>query len=245
MAWFKVDDGFWSHPKTLACSPDAIALWVRAGAWSCQQLTDGFIPKVALGMFGVAVEVTQELVDAGYWSADGDGWRFHDWEEFQESSDVVKSRRERARERMRKARGARSHDVREKFARTDGEVREKFARSSPNPDPTRPDPTIVTSNEVTIAKRKLPEVPLPNDWAPTARHVKYAQEHGIDLAAEVEAFRLHAETHDRRAARWNGAFSQWLSKAKRTKAPKPFDPYNAPPPKVTPLWKQPLEGSNG
>ena len=34
MAWFKVDDGWWSHPKILQLSDSAQALWMRAGSWS-------------------------------------------------------------------------------------------------------------------------------------------------------------------------------------------------------------------
>ncbi len=31
MVWFKIDDGFWSHPKVLELSDAAVALWTRAG----------------------------------------------------------------------------------------------------------------------------------------------------------------------------------------------------------------------
>ncbi|MGO1547993.1 hypothetical protein [Microbacterium gubbeenense] len=55
---------------------------------------------------------------------------------------------------------------------------------------------------------------LPSSWSPTADHVKRAQEAGINLLREAEAFRLHAETHDRHAANWNSAFTTWLKKSK-------------------------------
>jgi hypothetical protein len=64
------------------------------------------------------------------------------------------------------------------------------------------------------AKReKKTECELPPDWSPTAAHVAKAKEAGLDLDREAEKFKLHAETHARKAASWNGAFSTWLLRA--------------------------------
>ncbi|NEW27274.1 hypothetical protein [Nocardia cyriacigeorgica] len=106
MTWFKVDDGFWSHPKTAVLSADAIATWVRAGSYSCQHLTDGFVSPPMLRMLG-SVEAADELVDAGLWERVAGGYQFHDWGEYQETSDAVKRRREMARDRQRRSRAAR------------------------------------------------------------------------------------------------------------------------------------------
>jgi len=141
MAWFKVDDGFWSHPKTLRLTPDAIALWVRAGAWSCQQLTDGLIEHHVLAMFGSNSSVAAELVDAGYWEEDPAGFVFHDWADYQEASGVVKARRTAARERMKAVRANKTRTKPERASEQAANVRDVFAKSSLNPDPTRPDPT--------------------------------------------------------------------------------------------------------
>lgn len=151
MAWFKVDDGFWSHPKTLALSSDAIALWLRAGTWSCQQLTDGVIPTHALVMFGPVSSASGELVEVGYWHEHETGFEFHDWADYQEESGKVKARRAAARERMRAVRGKREDGSQERSREHKANVRENFAGSSPNPDPTRPDPTRPTSNEVSLS----------------------------------------------------------------------------------------------
>ena len=61
--------------------------------------------------------------------------------------------------------------------------------------------------------RKAPAKRLPEDWAPTDAHRKKAAELGVDLGLEADRFRLHAEANDRRAVRWDAAFSMWLSKA--------------------------------
>lgn len=106
MTWFKVDDGFWSHPKTAALSDSAVATWVRAGSYSCQHLTDGFIATAVLRMVGDK-DTAGELVTAGLWDIVAGGWQFHDWDEYQETSTAVKERRAAARDRQRKSRAAR------------------------------------------------------------------------------------------------------------------------------------------
>ncbi len=130
MAWFKVDDSWWSHPKTLQLSDAAIALWARAGSYSCQHLTDGAISRQELRLLGGSAKSVTELVKVGYWDEVTEGWLFHDWEQYQEHSDVVKKRREDARERMRTVRANRKRT----FADGSQEVRSTPTR----PDPTRP-----------------------------------------------------------------------------------------------------------
>jgi len=68
--------------------------------------------------------------------------------------------------------------------------------------------------------KKKPEVRLPSGWAPTSAHFERAKTNRVDIAKESEAFKLHAETHDRRAANWNAAFTTWLTKAKPTEPAK-------------------------
>ena len=107
MAWFKVDDKFWSHPKVLLLSDSAVALWVRAGTYCAQQLLDGTVPARALRLLGTE-EVADELVDAGLWTREEDGWKFHDWMDHQPSRAEVEERRERERDKKRaqRARGS-------------------------------------------------------------------------------------------------------------------------------------------
>lgn len=58
-----------------------------------------------------------------------------------------------------------------------------------------------------------PKTRLPKNWKPTSDHLERAVAANLVLGAEVEKFKLHAETVDRRAANWNAAFTQWLIKA--------------------------------
>jgi hypothetical protein len=146
VTWFKVDDGFWSHPKTATLSDAAVTLWVRSGAYSCQHLTDGVIARPVLRLVGTEAAAS-ELVAAGLWLDHPEGWAFHDWADYQPTKEDVEADRAAARERMRERR----RNKRGKFAGSSPErspeQTEKFAvRSS---TPTRPDPTRPsTSNEV-------------------------------------------------------------------------------------------------
>ena len=65
MPWFKVDDSFWGHPKRVACPPAALGLWVTAGSWCGQQLTDGHVPKHMLSVLGGKPKDAAALVSAG------------------------------------------------------------------------------------------------------------------------------------------------------------------------------------
>ena len=109
MPWFKVDDGFAVHPKALRAGNAACGLWVRAGSWCMQQLTDGFIPEHVLPTLGTAKEA-QRLVDAGLWVRAVGGWRFHEWEARQPSREQVEKDRADAAERQRKARERRASE---------------------------------------------------------------------------------------------------------------------------------------
>lgn len=80
MTWFKVDDSFNSHPKSLESSLAAIGLWTLAGSWSGKHLTDGFVPDAAvLSLSRGSAELAEELVTAGLWKRAKGGYRFHQW----------------------------------------------------------------------------------------------------------------------------------------------------------------------
>lgn len=99
MAWFKVDDQLAFHPKTLAAGNAAMGLWVRAGAWSSAQLTDGHIPTSILPVLGAKKADAERLVAAGLWIKNGDGYVFHQWEERNPRRDAVEEARASRSER--------------------------------------------------------------------------------------------------------------------------------------------------
>ncbi len=68
--------------------------------------------------------------------------------------------------------------------------------------------------EEEVKRKRERETELSPDWEPTPEHADLASRRGLDLEEQVTLFRLHAETHARRAKRWNAAFTMWLTKAR-------------------------------
>lgn len=89
MPWFRVDDNLAFHSKALAAGNAAMGLWVRAGSWSMQQLTDGHIPTQVARQLGRKVEADR-LVTAGLWNERAAGYDFHEWHGRQPSALDVK-----------------------------------------------------------------------------------------------------------------------------------------------------------
>lgn len=150
--WFKVDDGFHSSRKLLSIPKRhrlaAAGLWVIAGSWCGQQLTNGRVPDYMLKEWGATPATVQALLDSGLWEAEPDANVFYKWHEYQPSKRDVDAERAASRERMRdlraKRKGVKPQESGEKtdmFAQT----RANSSESVRNPDPTRPDPTINTS----------------------------------------------------------------------------------------------------
>src|SRR5215472_453042 len=103
MVWFLVDDNLALHRKVTAAGNAAMGAWVRAGAWSAGNLTDGFVPTNVAYQIGSRSNI-DTLLRVGLWSRVTGGYQFHDWTDIQPTADQVKQRREQARERKAKQR---------------------------------------------------------------------------------------------------------------------------------------------
>lgn len=119
MPWFKVDDTLAFHAKAIAAGNAAMGLWVRAGAWSMQTLSDGFVPAQVARQIGTKSEAAR-LVREGLWIEKDEGYLFHEWDQRQPSRIQVKADRSAAAERQRKAREA----ARKRRAKEKGETDE-------------------------------------------------------------------------------------------------------------------------
>lgn len=100
MPWFKVDDTLSFHAKTLAAGNAAMGLWVRAGSWSMQTLSDGFIPEQVAKQIGSRSEISK-LITSGLWREVSGGFEFHEWNERQPTRDKVLSERSANSERIK------------------------------------------------------------------------------------------------------------------------------------------------
>ena len=177
MAWFKVDDNFYDHPKVDSLTLEAVGVWLLCGTYAARHLTDGHIATRRAYRMGATEDTISELIDAGLWVETTDGYQFHGWDMYQPTRAAVEAERAKARERQQKRRRARdeagrytSEDDNETKPVTDvsrrssgdvtamsqrdtsvthGDVTEKFGRCHTSPDPTRPDPTRPPKNTPT------------------------------------------------------------------------------------------------
>ncbi|MFJ9313776.1 hypothetical protein ACIRN4_06245 [Pimelobacter simplex] len=205
MPWFKVDDTFAMHEKVMAAGNSAIGLWVRAGAWSMQQLTDGFVPDHVLRVLGTPKE-RRLLVEVSLWDEAEGGINFRSWSERQPTKEQVEAARQAAAERQRHAR-ERAKSRRE--SQRDGGV------SHGPPDPTRPDPTPLPTEVDRTAKAAKPKraTQRPADFRPAQAHVELAQQLGIDLRAEWQQFCDHHDARGSTFKNWPAALNTWIRNA--------------------------------
>ncbi|MGW9041224.1 mucin-2 [Streptomyces lydicus] len=114
MSWFKVDDTAHAHPKVLRAGNAALGLWVRAGAYAAQHLTEGVIPAVVAQLYGTAPQA-RKLVTAGLWHAHGHNcpacpqppagdYVMHDYLTYNPTRATVEDDRAAAAARQRRAR---------------------------------------------------------------------------------------------------------------------------------------------
>ena len=236
MTWFKVDDGYAEHPKTLEVSLAASGLWVRCGAWASKYGTDGFIPQKTVwrnceGSSGnpknIAKKLVKELCASGFWEEVDGGFMIHDFLDFNFSNADIQRKREES--------NARVTALRERRKRERNSVTRDAKEGSVTPLPN-PNPNPNTSNDVLDAgeenpseddssskpsKRRSSKTLIPDDWHPNEHHVQTAGERGIDLANEAQKFRAYAESNAKRYANWDQAFNNWLLNADNFNRPKP------------------------
>ena len=149
--WFKVDDGFPSHPKVLALlamgqvGRESLGLWCLAGAWCGSQLSDGRVPVSLVKAYGFAQRHTAALVNVGLWDeiqGVRETYTFHGWSEYQPARATVLGIRSDLHEK-RAAAGrlgglARARHEESKPAASARQMPSKTqANPSPDPDPEK------------------------------------------------------------------------------------------------------------
>lgn len=149
MPWAKVDDGWWSHPKVLDLPLEARGLWVSALSWSCAQRRDVVPVTFARMLAGSKAEaLAGELVKAGLWVDVDEGWRIHDWAEYQEKT-LSEKRAESGRKggvASGKSRAKTKQPMKQKESKPDL-VQEANDEAGTQPGPTRPNRSQPESEE--------------------------------------------------------------------------------------------------
>lgn len=175
MPWFKVDDALAFHMKALAAGNPALGLWVRAGSWSMQQLSDGFVPASMVTALGGGHKDAKALTQAGLWHQVDGGFQFHDWAEYQPTRAEVEAERVATRERVKKHRAKQASNG-------DGNgVGNSVTNGVSTPAPSRPVPT--PDSDKTYASQSLDN--RAQDSTDSLIR-KLAHQQGLDLDRIVE-----------------------------------------------------------
>lgn len=107
MPWGRLDDSLYDHPKLDALGRSrlpAVGLNTLAQSWCNRWLTDGVVPSDRIPRLGGTAALAELLVTAGLWEHTDDGYRIHDFLDYNDSRDDVLAQRASARQRMRTVR---------------------------------------------------------------------------------------------------------------------------------------------
>lgn len=220
MAWARVDDGWWCHPKVLALDLDARGLWISALSWSCQQKTH-VIPAPVVAMCQGDSHVAGKLVDAGLWDDLGGGnYAVHDWEEYQS---------ERAKKAAAGREGGKKSGETRRERSTDGASDEAETGASTEAGPTRPGPTRPNPSELkseTSSRKRADRAQrLPDDWRPEPEPELVKQLGGQKAAKHewdkfVDYWKGVPGAKGRKLD-WQATWRNWIRRASEGKGGKP------------------------
>ena len=107
MSWFRLDDGFHSHPKVRKAGNAAVGLWVRCATYSAEYGRDGHIPLDLARDFGKPTEI-RSLIESRLWVPNGDGYLIRDYLEYNPTADQERARKAADAEKHRRWREAKA-----------------------------------------------------------------------------------------------------------------------------------------
>jgi hypothetical protein len=115
--WVRVDDAILDNPKILRAGLDGFAMYVAGLVYSARALSDGFIPEPRLSTLlpwrntvrntvsnTDPVTLARKLVHLKLWRKVRDGYRIHDYLQYNPSRDDLLKRRQDTAERVRRFR---------------------------------------------------------------------------------------------------------------------------------------------
>lgn|SRR5215472_1303655 len=166
MPWFRLDDSFHSHPKVIAAGNEAVGLYVRCGTYAAEHLTDGFVGRSIVLLYG-SEALAARLVEARLWNRARGGWNIHDYLDYNPSREAVEKERKAAAERQRRRRDS-------MLSRRDSHSDNGVSHTTP----TRPGPYISGTGPAE-ANRWPSGSRSPASRSPSARTVQEANSAGL------------------------------------------------------------------
>lgn len=150
MAWVRLEDRFYEHPKFAGLRGEAIAMWVVGLAYCNGNRTDG---RISSAIVRRLVDVDDwkasacSLVDAGLWTVEGQYYVYHDYADYQRLRDEIEQVAQAKSRAGAKGNEVRWHTDRRPVAQCDGDAmdvrcaseshsdRRSIAEASPKPKP--------------------------------------------------------------------------------------------------------------
>lgn len=228
MAWVKLDDQFFRHPKVVEAGRDARDLYLAGLCFCGSGLTDGSIPAQALRILGADADIDDPrhaasiLVIVGLWEATSSGFIVHDYHDYQPSAEKVKADRVAAAERMRRGRSGEqstppSGGSPELLPNTNGSTGEvRVPRPSPVPVDVN-DPSTATAVAGAGAPAREPAergAMASDDFTPNENCVRVANELGLadEIDLQRQRFVDYCKAEGKRYKDHQAAFANWLRK---------------------------------
>lgn len=220
MAWFKVDDKLHDHRKARAAGRAAMGVWVLAGSWAADNLTDGFVPASVLPRWGTRRDA-QRLVEVGLWvpcEQDGElGWRFHEWFARNPARADLLALREARAEAGRSGGKASGQSRRQAKAKQVASGDASGLREPPNPNPNQAVSHVGLEGDAAPKRgARLDPAFIPSE---KSRTVILAEIPGLDIQRE------HAKFIDYWTAQpgqrgvkldWDATWRNWMRRAAET-----------------------------
>lgn len=97
MSWFRLDDNGYDHDKVLSAGDRAYGAWCRAGQYSSNKKTDGFVSHRAAKQINSDVRVWKRLVEVGLMESVDGGYVIHDYLEYNPSKAELEAKSEAKR----------------------------------------------------------------------------------------------------------------------------------------------------
>jgi hypothetical protein len=191
MPWFNVDDGFHCHPKVLAAGNAAMGLWTRCGSYCSRYATNGLVPVEIVKAYGSRTELAR-LLAVGWLTLEDDGYRMHDYLDYNRHADQIHADREKAAERKRRQRERDGHGVTSTV--TPGVT--NGVSHSPQAKPSQAKPTGITSVNAAAAVLLPPAAAAAMDLLiahrlATEPDIRFPDRYAARIRSEETA--LHAE----------------------------------------------------
>jgi hypothetical protein len=146
MPWFRLDDSFDTHPKVITAGNEAVGLYIRCGTYAARHLTDGFVPRDTVLLYG-SPALADALVRVKLWHRARGGWTIHDYLDYNPSREAVENERKAAAERQKRWRDARKRPGR------DLNATRKNTGDMPVDNPENADPHDITAGQNTSRRR--------------------------------------------------------------------------------------------